>query len=305
MDIRTSDRSQRMSAEFAVADWPLADLASRFGVGGENLSGLPANVSVEFDTSASAGVEEVSLKAQLAEGKLPFAGEAREVSDLDITLTYKAGEDQLDLVGTSTRAGPISGELALTLSNALKGTGPRPFQMESKDVVLDLTPGFESALRLGVVSAKGSIDLPERRIENTHATFSYGDTVFKADLNLALTKDKIDQQPPILGTIELESEGGVTKDTVLAFWPVGLGTGARNFTMQRIEAAEVSGLAGRLELKRDSFAKGFLRDEDLNLTFNVTGAQVRFLDDLPAVKNATGKGRLTGNSFRVTVDSAD
>ncbi|KCZ55466.1 hypothetical protein HY29_12140 [Hyphomonas beringensis] len=305
MDIRTSDLSQRMSAEFAVADWPLADLASRFGVGGENLTGLPADVSVEFDTSASAGVEQVALKAHLAEGKIPFGGEARDVSDLDVTLTYKAGEDQLDLVGTSTKAGPVSGELSLSLNDALKGTGPRPFQMQSKDLVLDLTPGFETALQLGAVNFKGHIDLPERRIEKTHATFRYGETLFKADLDLALTKDKKENEPPILGTIELETEGAVTKNTVLALWPVGLGTGARNFTDERIEAADVSGLKGRLELKRDSLAEGYLRDEDLNLTFNVTGAQVRFLDDLPAVKNAAGKGRLTGNSFRVTVDSAD
>ena len=34
----------------------------------------------------------------------------------------------------------------------------------------------------------------------------------------------------------------------------------------------------------------------------VEGARVKFLSDLPPVENASGKGRLTGNSFKVVLD---
>lgn len=305
IDIHTSELGSRMQASLAVAQWSLADLAARLGTDSEFLSGVPADITVEFNTSSAAGVEEIGVKAKLAEGELPFGEDGMKVSDLDLEMTYAATNDELLISGRSTRFGPVAGAMNLTLANALKDTGPRPFKLRSNALTLDFTPAFAAPVTLRDVRAEGGADFPDRRFKDTKLEFVSNDTLFKFATDISLTSDRQENEPPILGTIELETEGTVTKETVLAFWPVSLGTGARSFTDKRISNTDVSNLRAQMTLQRDSFAEGYLRDEDLNLTFDINSADVKFLDDLPAAQNAVGKGRLTGNSFRVTVNRGD
>lgn len=305
VNFRTNTPEARMTAEFAMADWPVDTLLARAGLGPDALSGQPADINIEFDTSKAAGVERMTLTAKLSEGLLPTGDTQAEVSGLEASLSYAAMDDVLLLEADTTKLGRFGGNVSVTLQDALKGTGPRPFELSSSQMTLDLTPMFEAPLDLSGIEGAGKVDLVARGISETAMEFRHGDTLFKSRLNIALTEDRQDGEPPILGTVELETEGTVPRETVLAFWPVKLGGGAREFTRTRIETAEVTDIKGRIDLKRDSLAEGYLRDEDLDLTFNVANGRVRFLDDLPPVENAVGRGRLTGNSFRVLVDSAE
>jgi len=305
LDIDTSDLGSRMQASLAVAQWSLADLAARLGTDSEFLSGVPADITVEFDTSSAAGVEKIVVKAILAEGELPFGESGMNVTDLDLEMTYAAMGDELLISGNSLRFGPFAGSADLTLQNALKGTGPRPFKLRSNAATLDFTPSFAEPLGLRDLRADGEVNFPDRSLKDTRISFVSNDAQFQFITDIAMTPDREKNESPIIGAIELETEGTVTKDTVLAFWPVSLGTGARSFTAKRISNTDVDNLRAQMTLQRDSFAEGYLRDEDLNLTFDINSADVKFLDDLPAARNAVGKGRLTGNSFRVTVDQGD
>lgn len=305
IDVQTSELGSRMEAALAVAQWSLADLAARLGTDSEFLSGVPADITVEFHTSSAVGVEEIIVEAQLDEGELPFGDNGMRVSDLDFKMIYGATADELLVSGTSTLFGPVSGSVDLSLANALKGTGPRPFTLRSNALTLDFTPMLAAPVTLRDVRAAGEADFAERRFQDTKFEFVSNDALFKFVADVASTRDRKKNEPPLVGTIELETDGTVNKDTVLAFWPVSLGRGARSFTNKRISNTDVSNLRAQLTLERDSFAEGYLRDEDLNLTFDINSADVKFLDDLPAARNAVGKGRLTGNSFRVTVDRGD
>jgi hypothetical protein len=120
-----------------------------------------------------------------------------------------------------------------------------------------------------------------------------------------MTPDWKEGDALVIGTLDAGVPGALPLQTVLALWPVTLGEGARDFGKERVLAGTARGAKGRVTLQRDSFAEGHLRDTDLEVTFAVDGAQVKFLDDLPAVENASGTGRLTGNSFKVVLDKAD
>ena len=136
-------------------------------------------------------------------------------------------------------------------------------------------------------------------------TLQTGADTLKASGAFQLTPDKKPGEPAIIGSLDFASEGDLSRETVLAFWPVQLGDGARRFAVNRITAGVVTSAKGRIDLLRDSLAAGYLRDENLQLAFTVRDAAVRFLDDLPAVENATGKGELTGNGFKVVIESGD
>jgi hypothetical protein len=121
-----------------------------------------------------------------------------------------------------------------------------------------------------------------RQIDDLALVFMEQDAGFLVTGNIGLTQDKQEGEPPILGHIALETSGDVTKDTVMAFWPVGLGTGGRNFARDNhVEAGAIWDIKGHIDLKRDSFGEdGYLRDSDLELTFVAEDAWVKFLSDL-------------------------
>nr|WP_321440826.1 AsmA-like C-terminal domain-containing protein [uncultured Hyphomonas sp.] len=303
--VRSYTAEDRLHAEIAVADWPLADLAARFGAEVDAFEGLPASADATLDFATSTGIGEVAFHSEMGEGRVPFAGGV-DVKGLDITATYLANDDTMQIDITGDKVGPASGEAILTLKNILEGQAAHEFELKSDSLKLDFTPVFERPVTLTGVEGAGLLSVNARQIDDLDLKFMEADAGFHVTGSIGLTPDKQDGEPPILGSISLETSGDVTKNTVMAFWPVGLGTGGRNFARDNIEAGAIRDVKGHIDLKRDSFGEdGYLRDSDLELTFVAEDAWVKFLSDLPPVERGLGKGRLTGNSFRVTLDSGE
>ena len=303
--VRSYTAEDRLHAEIAVADWPLADLASRFGAEVDAFEGLPASADATLDFATATGIGEVAFHSEMGEGRVPFAGGV-DVKGLDVTATYLAKDDTMRIDVTGDKVGPASGEAILTLKNILEGQAAHEFELKSDSLTLDFTPVFERPVTLTGVEGAGLLSVNARQIDDLDLKFMEADAGFHVTGSIGLTPDKQDGEPPVLGSISLETSGDVTKDTVMAFWPVGLGTGGRNFARDNIEASAIRDVKGHIDLKRDSFGEdGYLRDSDLELTFVAEDAWVKFLSDLPPVERGLGKGRLTGNSFRVTLDSGE
>jgi len=303
--LRSYTAEGRLHAEFAVADWPLADLAARFGAEVDAFAGLPADADVSLDYTRATGVDQIAFHSNMGQGHVPFAG-GLDVEGLDVTATYLANDDTLRLDLTGQKVGPASGQATLTLKNILQGEAAHEIELASDDLTLDLTPMFEGPLTLTGLKATGLLAVNALQLDDLDLKFKQGDAGFHLTGAIGMTPDKQPGEPPILASLSLETEGNISKDTVLAFWPVKLGDGGRRFAKNNIEATALHDIKAHIDLTRDSFGKdGFLRDDDLELTFAADGAWVKFMSDLPAVENGVGTGRLTGNSFRATLDSGE
>jgi hypothetical protein len=292
-----ADRSLR--AELALAGWPLGDFGARLGLDRELTEGLPSDINLAADFSEATGIDEVTLIAKSGAGQLSFAGQLWPVRDLDTSLLYDRAEDRLNLKIASRGAGPFTGTADIALEQALTGEGFRPFVLQSPALTLDLTPTFAAPIDLASVRISGEADVDTLALRGATAAFVSGGAQFDAKGEIARTPDRQPGETPVIGQLELSVPGPMQVETVLSFWPVGLGSGARNFAAQRIEAASVFETAARITLARDSLAAGYLQDDHLEVTFRVEDAVVTFLDDLPAIEEGFGEGRLTGNSFRV------
>jgi hypothetical protein len=119
----------KLHAEFAVADWPLADLAARFGAQVDAFEGLPANAdaTLDFATSPPASARWPSTLS-MGEGHMPFAG-GLDVQGLDVTATYLANDDTMRVDVTGDKVGPASGQASLTLKNILQGQSAHEFEL--------------------------------------------------------------------------------------------------------------------------------------------------------------------------------
>ncbi|MCA8902766.1 MAG: hypothetical protein KDA53_16115 [Hyphomonas sp.] len=298
-----SNRTEaRLHAEFAVADWPLADLFARFGAPADAFSGLPADADIAMDFDRAAGIDRVIFHARSGEGTLPYGG-GMDVTDLDATLTYLAREDDLVIDISSAKAGPAGGDARIALRDVLKGEAEQSFELTSNRLTLDFMPRFDVPLELTGVTAAGTVTAATKEIRNLDLFFESGGTGFHLTGDIAPTPDRQEGEPPILADLTLETSGDVAKETILAFWPATLGKGARDFAAEGVEAEAIRNVKGHITVERESFPNGYLRDDDLEITFDAVGAHVQFLSDLPPVEDGMGSGRLTGNGFRVTLDS--
>lgn len=303
--LATSSLGERLKAEFAVAKWPMADLAVRLGMSRDRFDGLPANVAVSFDVSKRGGVEQILVDISVGEGRLPVGDKAFDVQDFDLKVAYNSGTDGLTLEASSNRAGPIKGRALLNIQDAMKGQDYRKFNLISPGLKLDFTPTFESPISFETVNIDGEVDLAQYALRDTVVDVTTGGDRLRVSGSIALTPDRKAGEPPVTGSFDIASQGDIRRETVLAFWPVGLGAGARRYAANRITSGVASSIEGHMDLLRDSFAEGYLRDENLALAFQVRDASVRFLDDLPAVENATGKGQLSGNGFKLVLESGE
>lgn len=303
--MQTSERGTRMLAELGVADWPLGELLRRTGLGAKGSQGLDSNFEVAVGFTQNAGIEEVRLNARSGAGTLKIRDWSEPVKDLHISAAYGRPDDKLALTLESTGTGVFKGRAELELEKALTGKGFRPFRLTSPALTANLVPFLEAPLDFASVSAAGEVDLNSIAVRKATAKFVTGGAAFELAGDLAMTPDWKEGDALVIGTLDAGVPGALPLETVLALWPVTLGEGARDFGKERVLAGTARGAKGRVTLQRDSFAEGHLRDTDLEVTFAVDGAQVKFLDDLPAVENASGTGRLTGNSFKVVLDKAD
>ncbi|MFN3910756.1 DUF3971 domain-containing protein [Hyphomonas sp.] len=303
--MQTSEGGTRMLAEFGVAEWPLGELIRRTGLGAEGSQGLDSTFEVSIGFTQTAGIEEVRLNANSGPGTLKLASGTHPVTDLHIAGAYGRPDDRLALTLESRGTGVFKGRADLELEQALTGKGFRPFRLTSPALTANLTPFLEAPVDIASLEASGEADLTALAVRGTKAKLVIGGAAFELEGDLAVTPDQQPGESPFIGTLDVQVPGALPRETVVALWPVSLAPGARDFGAQRIGGGTARAAKGRVTLARDSFAEGHLRDTDLEVTFAVDGARVKFLDDLPPVENAAGKGRLTGNSFKVVLDSGE
>lgn len=303
--MQTSEDGTRMLAELGVANWPLGELFRRIGLGGETAEGLESTFEVAVGFTEAAGIEEVRLNAKSGPGVMRFMDEAQPVKDVRLSGTYARADDRLAFVLESVGFGQFKGRAELELDRALTGEGFRPFHLKSPALTADLSPLLAAPVDFASIDAAGEADLDLLALRGLDAKLVTGGAAFEIRGDIARTPDHQPGELPVIGSLDVRVPGELPLETVIALWPVKLASGAREWGATNVEAGKARNAVGKVTLQRDSMAEGHLRDSDLEVTFDVEDARVKFLSDLPAVENARGKGRLTGNSFRVVADSAD
>ena len=301
--MQTSEGGTRMLAELGVADWPLGELLRRTGLGAEGSEGLNSHFEVSAGFSQASGIEDIRLNARSGDGILKLGDTAHPVTDLRIAGAYARADDKLALTLESSGTGVFKGRADLEVEQAMAGKGFRPFRLTSPALTASLMPFLAAPVDFASVDASGEADLDALAVRAATIRFVLGGSAFEIKGDAALTPDRQPGESPVIATLDVTAPGPLPAETVVALWPVSLATSAREFGATQIEAGVARDAKGHVTLQRDSFAEGFLRDTDLEVTFAVEGARVKFLEDLPPVEDGVGTGRLTGNSFKAVLDS--
>ncbi len=90
--------------------------------------------------------------------------------------------------------------------------------------------------------------------------------------------------------------GTMSKRQLLGFWPHGFALGARNWIVGSMRSGEITNLKIHAAIDENDINNRFIADDNLNIRYDVSGGEVRYMRKMPWLRQAKGTGILRGNS---------
>jgi AsmA-like protein/uncharacterized protein DUF3971 len=301
VSLDTYEGYQSLKAVLDVGVLPIADLASRFGLQGLEESDLRLGTSFNAELARSEGLQQVGLVASRDDGTFSLGDWAGEISDITTSLVYLPTEDQVRIDFLQLASGRLNGRFEGEVSNVLATNALRRVALQSEEMTLDLTDLFEapSDIRNLELEADLSDDFTIIAVQSLEADIDT--TRLQASGEFDWSVEHEEGELPFTLDVTAELVGDISKETILAYWPVNLGRGARNYVSDQLLSGNATEATAVISIKPDSMAEGYLREEDLAVTFAFEGGSLRFLSDMPPVENVVGTGRVGGNSLDINV----
>lgn len=299
---------QSLSATLSFLDQSLADFPvlqlSELTISGN----VAANIVIQLDAMEH-GFNQVSFSMETGPGELTFGEQSYRVGRNDITLHFDVDQDSLVLDARELDIGPVSGAALIELDDAI-GWFEFPFRERHPVsaaislLKLNLKPVFTDVWEVENATLSGLIDLGEKSLIIDYLSVGLDEAELIADGRLYLATEPVAGNLPFGLQLSARSNGIISPDQVLDFWPLKLGGGARDWVSQNVKNGKLLNAELALDLKPDSLRGGHLPNESLKLDFGFSDAEVSFLSDLPSVMAARGQAQLMGNAFSLDVEEA-
>ena len=304
ISLDTYDNYQSMKAVFDVGVLPITDLVERLGFSGFEGSDLRLGTSFNADVTRADGLTQVGLVVSRETGVLQLETFGETIDDLSAALSYSPAEDRVRIDFLQLESERASGRFAGALTNVLAQNELRRLELETESLDLDVTELFEAPWTISnvVFGADIADDFTIFSVDTLEADIDDARLLASGEIDLSVEHE--DGELPLTLDVTAVLVGDISKETILSYWPVRLGRGARNYVIERLESGMATEANAVLNLKPDSMAEGYLRDEDLAVNFSFNNGAVRFLNDMPPVEDAVGTGRVGGNSLDIRVISA-
>ncbi|MFP4518853.1 MAG: DUF3971 domain-containing protein [Oceanicaulis sp.] len=265
------------------------------------LAGLDAPLALDLvvDASIEEGLRTAFLELSAAPGIVRAGGRAFALEALDLNVSLDAAAAELDITRARVRSDFLDLELAGRLydfagfDDALPGRAA--FVLQSGPGRVDLTPTFPEPLSWEAVDAAGRLDRDGLRLtlDRLAADLGAASGVFTGAFGAARTEAGWLPELRLEGPIE----GVLTKADILRHWPTDFALGARDWVRDSILAGTLSNARLDLAIPAAALERRALEDADLNLAFDFSNADVRYVSTMTPLTGLSGSAVLRGDSL--------
>ncbi len=307
--ITTDTRFQSAVVEFGAQDARPRALFSPAGLGPFAGLDAPMTATVSVGMDRERGVTLFEGEAVIGRGAADMAGGRFSMEGGRVHGRYDIASDELiidelSLAGDRTR---IGGEIRVRDVSAIMRAAPdepAAFDISLPAVSFDVPATFPEAVALSNVRIVGAIVSSERAIRFAQISAQSGQGTLSASGRLYWDEAGPDRRMRTGVQLEGAVAGALDARQVVQMWPIGLGEGARAFLIRSIMGGRVTDATLRLDIRPDDLIDGILRDEAVDVRFNVSDGALRFLSTMSPVMNISGSAVVRGNRFDMTVPSA-
>ncbi len=280
-------RNSAMFSDLALLDAPVS------GQGTVTIGRNGVWLGAELDLTVGAG------KAILPDDRPPLA-----IDGATAELTLDPAENILLLKRLDFEAGNNKG----TLSGNAVYDQPEDFHisgatvaLNAKDLFLDIEGFTDGVADIDSISFTGRLDFDNLVADISALSIRVGDGV------LALS-GQIADHPESLAISAQGEASNISTERLRDIWPVPLAKGARDWFDQNVTGGTIEDARINIDLPGGMIAAADRReklpDEALDLEFNLSGATVKYLREMPPMQRVAGRGVLQGDRFDAWVNRA-
>lgn len=309
LSITTDTRFQTATIQFGAQNVRPRALFSQAALGPFGGLDAPMTANVLIGLDRRVGVNRFEGTVAIGRGNADMAGGVFNLAGGRLHGRYDVRSDQLildqvQLAGSRTR---VRGEARLRdVSRILRAAPNEPaaFNIAFPSMTLDVPGTFSAPINLTDVQAIGAIVSAERSINVTrlHARTAQGVVDGAGRFYWGEAGPDHTLHPGL--QLDASIAGALSVRDVVAFWPMTLASGTHGYLDHTLRAGAVTDARAHIDIRPADSAGGPLRDDAINVTFNVSGAQMQFLDTMSPVTNARASAVLGGNSFHMLVPEA-
>lgn len=304
VSLDTFEGYQSLKAVLDVGVLPITDLVARFGIEGLDDSDLSLGTSFNAEVSREDGLEKFGIVVARQNGALDLEAIGVVLNDVTASVNYLPANDEIDLEFLQIDSERLSGRFQGKITNVLAKNALRRVELRSDLVEPDLSGLFEApwTIQDASLSADLSDDFTIISFDSLEAEIDGARLRASGEFDWNVEYDQ--GELPFTFDATAELVGDTKKETILAYWPVTLGRGARNWLNENLKDGTVTEVTANVSIKPDSLEGGFLREEDLDVRFSFREGVATYLSDMPPIENAVGTGRVGGSSFDIRVVTA-
>jgi len=269
------------------------------------MSGLdaPIDLSLSVVSTREAGLSFVDLDMAAGKGRLATKLLKQDFDSAALTAAYDPAAQALKFSKIDVKADDLDMSGTASLSNI--GSPPDGFFKEAvefsvdlSDLKLDATPLFERAFDFDSVNVAGTYLYAAREADFSRIDVNFG--TFATDFTglVKRTEDGDFERIKLVGPIK----GILSPDDLMLLWPAKFALGARDWIDQAILTAKLTDFKLRLDAGEEALKSGGLSNDNLDLTFTASEADVKYINTMTPITQARGYGHLRGNAFDISVD---
>lgn len=262
----------------------------------------PLALDLVLDASAEDGLRAVLAELRAEPGALRIGGQMFELEGARLSVALDAEAGALDI--NQVRIDSDIAEIDVT---------GRVFDFSAYDAALPTEARYDLALSAGRFAWPGFFPEPvswESAMLSGALNSATPEIVFDQLEVLspgvrALMEGRLSVADTAVGlrpVIRLSGpiEGQLSKADVLRHWPVNFALGARDWVRDSIIDGQLSNARLDLDIPAEALAVRQLEDEHLNLQFEFSGADVRYMSTMTPLRGLAGEAVLRGNSLALT-----
>jgi hypothetical protein len=291
-------------------NFPVGDLLSTFYGDAAAVLDAPVSGRAVIAFTPEGDVLSSAFDARVGEGFLNVGGGRRAVSHVEwntgfdpVTNRFSIDRFDFDVEGAK---GVVAGSVAISFGEDIREPESISFELASDEIVVSAPEQLPAPLPVTAVSLSGQYFVTDRRLALSSLKAQFGGLAVDGVLTLLRPRGFNGGPPPSPGVIaDIDIEGSLDPERLLAIWPKRIAQGAREWVEARLDAAIIDNLDFTMNLLPGAVrADGGLPDEALTLTFDARNGRARYVEGMTPLRNGSGSGVLRGNSFVLTVDRA-
>lgn len=257
---------------------------------------MPVDMDVTFKRDAGV-LKEIGVEASAQGGLIEWNGDIFPVQAVALTGAYDPESDRIDISDLKFRSPLLSGQGTGRLLSVSESREKLDYALTLQKLVVSTDEGFlPSALNISDVGLKAKTNRQTLNTDIERLRLTVSD--FPLDLS---AKIRFDTKGKLAG---LSGKGGVSApinaQQLLSVWPIPFADGARRWIDNSVKEGLVNDIAFKFNVDEQGLSGEPLAEDDIDLTFNVSGGRIQIFSTMDHYQNVSGAGHLRGNSFSVT-----